>query len=65
MIHYTLSKGTVKLNIETILPEYVYIGTYNSKARHVSLKTEDIVVRDRGYFNTKLLTLETATRCSL
>lgn len=61
--HYTHSKGAVKLhtllNFETMLPEYVYItdgkGADNTSASHVKVKAGNIVVCDRGYFDTELL----------
>lgn len=60
---YTHSKGAVKLhtllNFETMLPEYVHItdgkGADNTSARYVKVKAGDIVVCDRGYFDTELL----------
>ena len=61
--HYTHSKGAVKLhtllNFETMLPEYVHITdgkvADNTSAGQVKLKAGDIVVCDRGYFDTELL----------
>ena len=63
--HYTHSKGAVKLhkllNFETMLPEYVHItdgkGADNASARHVKVKAGNIVVCDRGYFDTELLNI--------
>ena len=60
--HYTHSKGAVKLhtllNFDTMLPEFVYItdgkGADCSAARSVRVKRGDVVVCDRGYFDTEL-----------